>query len=178
MACRLALAVASRFSRLPQPVRDQLLDWSVGVVRFELTLKSLELVRIGAFSDPLSVWQAYFERVTWNRNVEAAEDVDMIEQQLPNHLAGYLARWRTGQDLRKALPRNTFYRTRRALLEACGVDIAESPPPREPEPSARLVGRPTVLALDDPGWDPEPIRAHLVEPDPDGKLKRAYGLFQ
>jgi hypothetical protein len=165
-------------STLPTGVRQALQDWAAGVVRFELTLKALELQRIGEILDPAAVWQTYFERVTWNRNAEAAEDVDMIEQQLPNHLAGYLARWRTGQDLRQALPHRTFYRTRRAILEACGVDIAEPPPARDPVGSARLPGSSVILSPDAPGWDPEPLKAYLYEPDLDGKLKRSYGLIQ
>jgi hypothetical protein len=31
--------------------------------------------------------------------------------------------------------------------------------------------------LDPVGWDPEPIQAHVYEPDPDDELKIAYRLF-
>jgi len=163
---------------LPELARRELREWACGVVRFELTLKALELEKIGAIVDPAAVWQSYFERVTWNRNAEAVEGVDMVDENaLPNHLAGYLARWRAGRDLRQSLARNTFYRTRRALLETCGVDIAEPPPKREPVPEVRPVGLPTVLGPDAPGWDPEPLEAYLVEPDPHGELKSRYGLL-
>lgn len=145
--------------------RRNLTAWAQGVVRFEVRLRRLELQGFDPSArTPLSLWQDYFARVTFNRNTEGA---DMIDQMLPNHLAGYHARWERGEDLRSALAHNTFYRTRRALLEAAGVDIAAPPPPKE----ATFV---SPAVLDPAGWDPEPIRELLYEPG--DEIPRQYGL--
>ena len=122
------------------------------------------------------VWDRYWQRISWNRNVEVVEGLDMVDDvNLPAHLAGYLARWRTGEDLRRKLARKTFYRTRTAIKAAVGVDIAA--PPVKPASDASSAGPGIVAALDPAGWDPEPIKAHLFEPDEGGELKRAYRLL-
>lgn len=59
---------------------------------------------------------------------------DLIEQTLAPHLRVKLAAWRSGMDLREVMSVSTFYRTRRELLDATGVDIAS------PRPAARDVG--------------------------------------
>ena len=162
--------------KLPVEARKLLTDWAGGVVRFELTLRSKELVKLGQQWDAGTVWRAYYERLTWNRNVDVSEGLDMVDKaKLTLPQAGYLARWRLGEDLRLIVSKPTFYRTRRALLEAVGVDIASAPPPREkaaPAPSERV-----AAVLDPAGWDPEPIKAYLYEPDPDDQLKIAYRLL-
>lgn len=166
--------------QLPELARRELREWATGVVRFELTLRSKELAKLGLAQagtmDSADVWDRYWQRISWNRNVEVVEGLDMVDDvNLPAHLAGYLARWRTGEDLRRKLARNTFYRTRTAIKAAVGVDIAA--PPVKPASDASSAGPGIVAALDPAGWDPEPIKAHLFEPDEGGELKRAYRLL-
>jgi hypothetical protein len=166
--------------RLPEPVRRELRDWAAGVVRFELQLRSKELQKLGleraATLDAEALWSQYWARVQWNRNVDVVEGLDMVDDvALPVYLEGYLARWLRGVDLREELSRPTFYRVRSALLRAAGVDIASAPPHRENGPQA--ASQRVSAALDPAGWDPEPLRAHLFEPDADGDLKRAYKLL-
>ncbi|MGK2915945.1 MAG: phage/plasmid replication protein, II/X family, partial [Porticoccaceae bacterium] len=170
--------LSSSLASIPGAV-DELTDWACGVVRFELILKGMELDLIDSklsvaglsFADLsiADVWKWYFDRLTWNRNAEVLNMSD--PPKLPNHLAGYLARWRCGEDLRACLAHDTFYRTRRALLAACGVDIA-SPPPAKPVTDDESPSGTSVSGLDPAGWDPEPLKAYLFEPDP--ALARAY----
>jgi len=89
--------------------------------------------------------------------------------------AGYLARWRLGEDLRGKLAKPTFYRVRSGLLAAVGVDIASPPPVRHSPAAGAASGASAVL--DPAGWDPEPLAAYVYEPDADGALKRSYNLF-
>lgn len=96
---------------------------------------------------------------------------DLMEEQLTPLLKGVLALWRQGEDLRKIYPQRTFYRHRRALLAAVGVDIAEPPADVQPLPAAPEV-RPV---LDPCGWDPEPLEAHLFRPDPTLPLRYRSG---
>lgn len=149
--------------------RRQLEEWAAGVVRFELTLRSKELVKLGDLGDldPLTVWQTYFDRITWNRNAEASAMADIVESDLSPRLRGVLALWRQGDDLRRVYSRPSFYRYRRELLEAIGVDIAAPAPKAEPGTAPGVAS-----GLDPKGWDPEPIKGLTFEPDP--QLKLAY----
>lgn len=156
-------------------VPASILEWASGVVRFELTMRSPELQKapddVAALGGPssalaaLRLWERYYDRITWNRNMAMADDLDLLEQTLPGHLQLKLAAWRSGADMRRLMTKPTFYRVRRELLDAAGVDIAS--PPVEPE-----AGTP-VSALDPAGWDPEPLAAHYREPD---DARKQYGL--
>lgn len=154
---------------------DELMDWATGVVRFELTIRALELQR---YDPPLDLhdsqvlrglWQAYFDTIQFNENAAMTHRADLIEESLPGRLQGTLALWRTGRDLRAVLKRDTFYRHRREILEACAIDIAV-PPIQGVEPDAAV-----RVGLDPAGWDPEPLGSHLVEPREE--LKRQYPLI-
>lgn len=155
---------------------SQLTEWAQGVIRLELTLRTPELVKLPHGWQILDVFNEYFGRVTWNRNADLLEGLDMIDNaKLTPVQLGYVARWRLGEDLRRHLSKPTFYRVRSGILAAVGIDILSAPPEREKAP---LGASPRVSAILDPsGWDPEPLSAYLVEPDPDGALKRSYSLF-
>jgi hypothetical protein len=142
-------------------------NWAEGVVRFELRLRSLELEQVWPITSPLATWLQYFGRIQFNRNNAAALEVDMVMQAMPQHLRGYLARWKVGEDLRRTLTLPTYYRIRRELLKHAGVDIAAAP-----HPDASIVHD---VGLESARWDPEPITEYLYEPG--DELKRSYGLL-
>lgn len=154
-----------RFHGVPSSV----LDWSAGVVRFELRLRSLELdkwprhvARLRGASSraaALELWHEYYSRITFNGNAAMCEQ-DLIERAMPAHLRTKLAAWRGGADLRELMSRPTFYRVRRDILVLAGVDVSVPPPSR-----GGVVEVDAVAALDPAGWDPEPLAAHYVEPD-------------
>jgi II/X family phage/plasmid replication protein len=158
------------------PLPPHLFDWAAGVVRFELTLRRPELVEHAGMVGQLrgehasraarQIWQSYFDRITFNENAQMANR-SLLEDALPGHLAIKLAAWRGGADLRGIMTRRTFYRVRRDLLTTVGVDIASPPPTLARD--ARTEGS----ALDPAGWDPEPIKAHFVEPD---GMSEQYGF--
>lgn len=165
-------------SALGKSVVDELTDWAAGVVRFELQLRTLELdsilqgrTRPLTEDELLAIWQTYFDRIAWNRNIAVLEGSDMldttIEDTLPVHLQGKLALWRQGRDLRELMPHNTFYRTRRALMAAVGVDIAAPAPAKELQEAIDP-------NLDPAGWDPKPLESHVYVPD--GQIAIDYGL--
>lgn len=174
------IAVPKKGHRLPSSLGEhaieQLTEWAEGVVRFELTLRAPELVKLPAGWEPCAVHDAYMAKITWNRNADVLEGLDMIDQaKLTPTQAGYVARWRLGEDLRRHLTVPTFYRVRSGILAAIGVDILAKPPQREMSDSG---APPSVSAILDPaGWDPEPLDAYFHEPDSDGELKRSYSLF-
>lgn len=153
--------------------RRALQEWADGVVRFELTLRSKELVKWDMrATEPREIWESYYDRITLNQNWRMTDmKADLMEEQLSPLLKGVLSMWRLGEDLRKVYPKPTFYRHRRALLEAVGVDISEPPADVQPLPAAPEV-RPV---LDPRGWDPEPLEAYLFRPDPTLPLRYRSG---
>ena len=89
----------------------------------------------------------------------------MMTSNLDNAALGYLARWKEGDDLRATLPAATFYRWRRRLLDAVGVDISVKPVRQEKE-------APVQMELEPLGWDPEPLAYRFYEPAE--SIKRMY----
>lgn len=145
--------------------RDKLMEWAQGVVRFELTLRSKELDKIDIHqSVPLEIWESYYRRITWNQNAMSASP-DLLETTLPARLQLALVTWRTGADLRAILPKNTFYRHRREIMDATGIDIASKP--------VVSSAPPTAAELDPKGWDPEPLDVYPSDLD---ALKKQYRL--
>jgi II/X family phage/plasmid replication protein len=149
-------------------VAKKLLEWSEGVIRFELTLKSKELARCGEIvpGATLPLWQKYYDAVTWNRNAEMIE-LTQAEKLLPLSVQRALLAWRHGEDLRPVYSSSQFYAIRRKVLDTLGVDIAQ--PPVRPESSAG------VVTLKESGWDPEPLTEYLHTPS--DELKKKYGLM-
>lgn len=156
----------------------QFLEWSRGVVRFELTLRGPELSKLddahalALYSDDSlqALWQSYFDRIQWTENalMSKALPLDLV----PPRLQAVLMAWSTGGDIRSCYPRRTFYLYRRQILDATGVDIAV-PPPEASEVSPAPAGD----ALDPKGWDPEPLGAVFK---PREEIKRQYlpNLYQ
>lgn len=152
----------------------QLHEWAEGVVRFELTLRGLELKRLsghlqrmGDLVQVQQLWQLYHDRIQFNRNAEASRMDDFKEDLLTPSEKVTLAAWRGGADLQDMLSRSEWYRRRKEILEKVGVDIAESPGDNAVE---------SVEDLDPAGWDPEPIRKLMHDPEPVARqylLKRA-----
>ena len=156
-----------------------LLDWAAGVVRFELQLRTMELeenaVDVAKLRGPdasaaaLRIWKRYYDRITFNENA-AMTNPDLLEATLPAHLSLKLSAWRGGADLRDKMSKASFYRVRRDLLAAVGVDVASPPPKREASPVSRV-----PVVLDEAGWDPEPIASRVV--DPRAELAESYRLL-
>lgn len=168
------ISASGRMHRIARSVlgadKSALEDWAQGVVRFELTLRGMELAEHG-FAEGRTLtpaclavlWQRYFERVTFNRN---GEDCDMADRATASPQAlGYLARWRLGEDLRVTMNERVFRRWRSRILQEHGIDIAVKP---LPSGERSQVG----AELDPAGWDPEPLQGAAYTPDP--QLTLAY----
>lgn len=153
---------------------DDLYDWATGVVRFELTVRALEMKNhpgLNVFnpSELENLWFHYFKTVQFNENQAMTTKSDLIESALPGRLRGTVALWRSGEDLRSILSRPTFYRHRNDILNTCGIDIAVPP-------AACPASAPVRSELDESKWDPEPLAGGLVEPRPELKAMYRLGL--
>lgn len=156
------------------PDEAELIDWSKGIVRFELCLRGQELDEINKMLgynvslDWLQEWTAYYNRIQFNENTAMNTQNSLLESTLKPVHRGALELWRSGKDLRTIYPKTTFYAYRRAILDVLGVDI--SSPPTEEISSDNVSS-----VLDDRKWDPEPIESRLVEPRQD--IKDSYKLI-
>lgn len=127
------LLAAGKSHRLPDslPGRFQLSEWAQNKVRVEVLLRRGELERIDRDAALGRYWvkdkaMAVFENY-WSRVQIAGEQVESFDDETlkPAARAAYNL-WLAGQDCARIYPRNTFYRHRKAILEATvgEVDIA------------------------------------------------------
>lgn len=124
---------------------SSLLEHAQGLVRVELCLRGKLLKARGL--DLVSSW-CDTTGADIHRDLLAGLDVaaaTMLQAQtldgLPGRLQLVYQSWRDGHDLRAILPRNTFYRHRRALL-VHGIDIAVK---QSREPESNVIPLRTVL---------------------------------
>lgn len=113
--------------KLPGPLQlSSLPDFANNKLRAELTLRTKELIKLG-----LNVGSAWFNIDEWELYKEYMGRVEMSNQKLigdilsklPKYLVSSYALWKEGYCLKTTLPKNTFYRHRRELLEF-GIDIS------------------------------------------------------
>lgn len=120
---------------LPTELLDSGLDtFSCGKLRAELRLQSLELkhngVTLGRHVTPEwvdSIFNEYLGRVDMTTQATLIDD-DLFK--IPRCVQSTYQLWRQGVSLKDMLPKNSFYRHRRILLEQ-GIDI--TCPPSKPE---------------------------------------------
>jgi len=121
--------------KLPGPLQlTSLPDFANNKLRAELTLRSKELVKLGLNVGSswfnIDVWEVYKE---YMGRVEMSEQkpIDDIALKLPRHLGLTYLSWKEGYCLKPpVLPKNTYYRHRRELLEF-GIDISIPNPNKE-----------------------------------------------
>lgn len=119
--------------KLPAPLQlTSLPDFANNKLRAELTLRSKELVKLGLNVGSswfnIDVWEVYKE---YMGRVEMSEQkpIDDIALKLPRHLGLTYFSWKEGYCLKTSLPKRTFYRHRKELLDF-GIDIS-IPNPKE-----------------------------------------------
>lgn len=177
------------------PRIEELIEWSRGIVRFELVLRGLELGDINAYLmhgkvvNFDEVFNDYFGRIQFNENLLMKKNESSKESNLKPNLRGVIALWREGKDLRTLYKKPTFYRHRQAILTAVGIDIASSPNDSHASKRVGTVQKQDIFdtkmvrvepdgqfssKLDPSGWDPEPIEPYFVKPRE--SLKKAYKL--
>lgn len=128
----------------------------VGMVRFEVTLKSRFLMQNGlrywGGIDMSKLNQAFDSKSEVIRREKAAyESLDQMFEQLPADLLGTALAWKMGKDLPRMMKRATYYRHRRRLLRQFGIDVSQ--PCRVVELATRIKVREiTVMPMIAPEW--------------------------
>lgn len=102
----------------------------VGMVRFEVTLKSRFLsqngLRYWGGIDMQTLNRVFTEKAEVIRREKAAyESLDQMFEELPAELLGTALAWKMGKDLPRMMKRATYYRHRKRLLNAHGIDISQ-----------------------------------------------------
>lgn len=142
------------------PFRDRICQWADNKLRIELTLRSQEMKRMGLLRANMwslnvvrEVYSVYLSKLEIGEQVMTA--VDDVER-LPRSLRRTYNEWKLGVDLRQELPKVTFWRHRKQILDAVGVDIGVLQPK-----SATVIPlrRSIVLgaAAEVPDWAPPSI---------------------
>lgn len=121
----------------------EVIDWVNRLLRIEVRLRGRELDRLGVKT--LGAWEETTAAELWHgkfgklelsevRQVET-EQLELIKPRLRNAYAA----WRHGEDLRKGCPKASFYRLRREMLDALGIDIAIPVPKSNVVPLVRVI---------------------------------------
>jgi II/X family phage/plasmid replication protein len=127
------------------PHRNDLLAYSEGMLRAELTLRRRVLNKFGLLfgRDWSAERVAEIFRLRWEL-LELSDNVIVpveVVQALPRHLqAAYLA-WQVGMDPEQLYPRTTLYRYRKDILARTGIDILV------PAPKSNVIPLRRVLSL-------------------------------
>ena len=143
----------------------KIIDWSEGVVRHELTLRSPEIEKLKYPYDTslsnLQIFESYYSKISWNGN--AMKLSPEIENKLNTRQLMVFTSWLSGVDVRSKFSAPTFYRVRKEILTAVNVDIS-LPPVSELLPVL-------PVSITDSRWDPEPIKDFFFEPQ---NLEKIY----
>lgn len=112
---------------------QKLIDYSDGILRAEIVLRTKELARI--VNQPFMLLKHYnleFYKNTYANYAQKLEigkmeskDVQKLEELKPSEQATY-EMFRNGMDIQGILSRATFYRHKKAILEKTGVNIASN----------------------------------------------------
>lgn len=142
------------------PYRKQLAAWADNKLRVELTLRTQELKRMGLQSGSMlspnvvrETFAVYLSKLEIGEAVMVA--VSDVEN-LPRALRRTYNEWKTGVDLRQELPKATFFRQRKAIMDALGVDIGVLQPK-----TATVIPLRRAIVLGEaapvPSWAPDTI---------------------
>lgn len=119
----------SQKHRLPDFLPDALKDFVCGQLRAELVLRKKVLNRLKLTYNPEqlqneldNLFNAFAERMTMRNQTINDKDYSALSVAY----LGTISLWKQGKHLKSIMPRETFYRHRRKLLEL-GIDIAKPP---------------------------------------------------
>lgn len=101
-------------------LQKELLEWTRTFLRIELTLRRPELKDRGTLSE--SIIQEFFAKL--EMHIMRVKTYAEAKKILPTKIKLALAAWSTGTDLKCFLPRMTFYRYRKEVLDVTGIDLA------------------------------------------------------
>ena len=135
---------------MEHPKHSQLIQWAQNKLRLELTLRGPELKKLSFHSaaafgnqDLNQIFESYRAKISLPDNFTLAPE---LLRSLPPSLRSTYILWQHGEDLRRTLPKNTYYRHRRQLL-ANGIDISVRQSDKPPIISLMSIGEISTVGL-------------------------------
>jgi len=132
--------------QLPPELKiTELTKWADNKLRIELRLLRKELIRLSinkacVLSIELAqkLYKEYIGRINMNEQIALTDEKEML---IPQKLRLVYTAWKSGQDLRSALPIRTYYRRRKEMLEyGINIDLREDKSPtRNVIPLIRII---------------------------------------
>ena len=154
------LAKDKKFRLLPATTQIRIRDWASGILRIELVLKK-ELAKLGRVDENL-IWKYWSERMTIS---EGGNQITIGEQSLRPAARRVLEVWRGGTDIRAICSRNAYYRNRKAIKEATGIDIGLPRAAKlEDEGEAKEYTADYLRVREDPGEEIADLKHNLETP--------------
>jgi hypothetical protein len=115
-------------------LKSDLLEWTRPQLRIELTLRRPELIDRGQLDESI-IWE--FMRRIEMPDIKAHPELQT--QKLSPNVRAALQLWLNGDDVASIYPHRTYYRHRKTILDAVGVDISQSAAAQiKAEPNALL----------------------------------------
>ena len=127
---------------------DQLREACEGLLRLELVLRRPELKDRGKLSENI-LWEFYGKVVIGVQKDLMDIDKGVAQFDLPTTVKSVLINWLDGRDVTTILPRRTFYKYRRIILDVVGVDIS-------------LTRREEIPQLERIGFDVDYLKSRVV----------------
>lgn len=118
---------------VPPDLLAELMEWTWGHLRIELRLKRPELRHCGTLDEAI-IWE-FVNRLEVSQM--AAKTEPDVKLRGPVKLA--LGAWYDGRDLAVTLAHATFYRYRRQILDATGIDVSLPRKEQDPEADRALI---------------------------------------
>ena len=146
------------FHKLPAPAYHVpgLLDEVNRTVRVELTLRTQELKRLGlrkvgdwTREKVAQIWRSYVDKLDFGESALNLDTCELGDLPLKARHIDAIAAWRAGNDLRAGRTRASYYRLRKELREATGIDIATVVPKSNVVPLRRMLAATPLLR---PSW--------------------------
>lgn len=133
--------------RLPAPAYQVpgLLEEVNRTVRVELTLRSAELKRLNMLrvddwtpGKVAEIWRTYVDRLDFSEGAMNLDTVDLAGSVKPR-IMDAVASWKAGNDMRIGRSKTAFYKLRKDVREATGIDIATAVPKSNVVPLRRVI---------------------------------------
>lgn len=123
-----------------------LLEELARTIRVEVTLRTPELKRLGMTRardfTPEScarVWEEYVGKIDFGEDAMTLDTNDLARLNLKPRHTHAIAAWKAGNDMKAGLSESTFYRLRKEIRDATGIDIALGVPVSNVVPLRRVV---------------------------------------
>jgi len=140
-----------------QHIQDLLLNYTNGLLRCELTLRRPEIEKIPILKLKNDIVYTYLiDRITIPNRGDTMANINELSVQQSN----VFRLWQLGEDVNN-VPKNTYYRYRRAILDVTGCDIS-TPPPKQNDDDDIALTENDFKSVQEPDFPEELMQNNLI----------------